>query len=212
MIKLGNVFLARGTFTLEKLNLQVPSGQYAVLQGQSGSGKTTIMEAIAGLVPILAGTIEMDDQDVSKHLLFRRNFGYVPQDVVLFSQMTVRKNLLFSLFINADRPSALTRHCETLIAALGLGSLLNRGVSDLSGGEKQRVALGRALMNRPRFLLMDEPLSAVDPETRALLIQTLQQVRCERQTTVLHVTHSDQEAVELGDLFFRLENGTIRSR
>jgi ABC-type sugar transport system ATPase subunit len=177
--------------------------------GKTGSGKTTILEAIAGLRPIRGGTILLDGRDVTREAPGARGVGYVPQDAALFPTMTVHQHLAFALVIRKVALQDINRRVGELAEWLGIAHLLERKPLGLSGGEAQRVALGRALSFRPRVLLLDEPLSSLDEDTRDQLVQLLDRLRQGRDVTVLHITHSRREAERLGDVRLRLEEGRI---
>ncbi|MBX9622920.1 MAG: ATP-binding cassette domain-containing protein [Gemmataceae bacterium] len=211
MIELIDLAVRQGSFHLAGISLAVPAGRYAVLMGKSGSGKTTVLEAVAGLRPVASGTVRLAGRDVTHLTPAARRVGYVPQDGALFGTMSVRDNLGFALDVRGDPPAAVGKRVDELAGWLGLVPLLGRRPHGLSGGEKQRVALGRALAARPPVLLLDEPLSSLDDDTRDELVELLLRVRAARDVTVLHVTHSRAEAARLGDLVFRLEGGAIVS-
>ena len=209
MIHIDNLTVRQGAFALAGVSLAVPAGRYAVLMGRSGSGKTTLLEAVAGLRPVASGTIRLAGRDVTHLPPAVRRVGYVPQDAALFPTITVRDNLAFALDVRGDPYPAVAGRVKELAGWLGLGHLLGRRPHGLSGGEKQRVALGRALAARPPVLLLDEPLSSLDDDTRDELIDLLARLRDARDVTVLHVTHSRGEAARLGDLVFRLDGGRV---
>ena len=135
--------------------------------------------------------------------------GYVPQDGTLFGSMSVRSNLAFALNIRRWRSAQVDDRVEELASLLGIEALLERSIKGLSGGERQRITLGRALAFRPRFLLLDEPLSAVDEATRTELCDLLKTVQREMEVTILHVTHSQSEAERLADILFQFSNGSV---
>ncbi|HXX94695.1 MAG TPA: ATP-binding cassette domain-containing protein, partial [Planctomycetota bacterium] len=139
-----------------------------------------------------------------------RGLAYVPQDRALFWTMTVREHLAFAPSVRGWEPRAIAERVEELSRLLGIGPLLDRRPAGLSGGEAQRVALGRALAARPDTLLLDEPLSALDEETREEMFGVLQAVRKDSPVTVVHVTHSREEARRLADRVFLLEGGVVR--
>jgi ABC-type sugar transport system ATPase subunit len=204
-----NLSIQVGAFTLEGLSFEVPAGQYAVLMGKTGSGKTTLLEAICGLKPVHAGTIKLLDQDVSRLKPADRNIGYVPQDLALFQTMRVRDHLAFALEVRRWDRRLIQQRVGELADWLGIARLLDRRPPGLSGGEAQRVALGRALAFHPRILLLDEPLSALDDETRADMYGLLRAVQQQTGVTTLHVTHSSTEAKTLADRVLLLQNGRI---
>ena len=204
MIQLQGVALRQGDFFLRGIDLEVPSGEYAVLMGRTGSGKTTLLEAIAGLVPPTEGMVLLMGRDVTRLPPAARGIGYVPQDAALFPNLTVEEHLEFGpRFQGWSRPDRRRRTGE-LASELGLADLLTRTPRGLSGGERQRVALGRAIASRPEVLLLDEPLSALDEQTRAEACDLLETVA--RDLTALHVTHASSEAERLGDRTIQLED------
>lgn len=209
MIDVDRLSLRQGAFRLDDISLHVPKGKYAFLMGKTGCGKTTVLEAVAGLRPVASGLIRLDDRDVTYRPPAERNIGYVPQDGALFSTMTVRDNLAFALSIRHQAAKMIKERVEQLAAWLHVTHLLERRAVGLSGGETQRIALGRALANHPPILLMDEPLSSLDEETRDRMVELLKGLPQKAQVTVLHVTHSRHEADQLGDLIFRLQDGRI---
>jgi molybdate/tungstate transport system ATP-binding protein len=177
--------------------------------GRTGAGKTTLLEALCGLKPMAGGTIHLNGRDVTRLKPAERGIGYVPQDRALFQTMTVREHLAFALVIRkADRDVTKDRVTE-LSRLLGIEHLLDRKPHGLSGGEAQRVALGRALSVRPGTLFLDEPLTALDDETRQEMYALLAQVRQSTGVTILHVTHNLEEARQLADRIFRLQNGKV---
>src|SRR4051812_29596965 len=177
--------------------------------GTTGCGKTSLLEAVAGLRPVAGGRIFLDERDVTDLTPGDRGIGYVPQDGALFRTMTVYNHLAFALALRGWNRAAIHARVTELAAWLGVGSLLKRRPAGLSGGEAQRVALGRALSFRPRYLLLDEPLSSLDEETRGSLITLLNGLRKAGDVTVLHVTHSSVEAEQLADVRFRVGDGRL---
>ncbi len=210
MIALSAVTIRQGSFCLHDVSLEVPTGRYAVLMGKTGSGKTTILEAMCGLRPLAAGRIRLMDRDVTRLKPGARGVGYVPQDAGLFSRLTVREHMAFALVIRRWSQAAIRQRVDELAQLLRIGHLLERRPHGLSGGEAQRVALGRAMAMRPGVLLLDEPLGALDEETRQEMYDLLRQVRRQSTVTVLHVTHNRSEAGRLADRLFRLSDGGLR--
>jgi len=209
MIQVRHARLRAGEFEMEDVSLTVPEGQYGILMGKTGSGKTTLLEAIAGLKHMTSGHILLSGEDVTRLKPSLRNIGYVPQDGALFATMTVGEQLVFALDVRGAPRSEQNERRDELAELLGLEHLLHRYPTKLSGGERQRVALGRAIAFRPRVLLLDEPLSALDEDTREEMYELLKSVQTQSRMTALHVTHSRQDAERLADLVFRLQDGAI---
>jgi ABC-type sugar transport system ATPase subunit len=209
MIRLEHLAYQAGSFRFEDLCLSVPTGSYAVLMGKTGTGKTTLLELLCGLRPMRHGQLWIGSTDVTHAAPGRRGLGYVPQDGALFPTLTVRENLGFALAIRKRSASEIETRSRQIAGALGIEPLLDRLPDGLSGGERQRVALGRALAAQPRVLLLDEPLSALDEETRSDMIALLRNLHSETGLTVLHVTHQRSEADQLADLLLRIEDRRI---
>jgi ABC-type sugar transport system ATPase subunit len=210
MISVRNLSFRFGAFALNGISFDVPQGAYAVLMGRTGSGKTTILEAIAGLRRPSGGTVILGRRDVTHLPPGQRGVGYVPQDRVLFSTMSVYENIAFALSIQKRPRAEIARRVNELASLLGVGHLLQRRPQGLSGGEAQRVALGRALAADPAVLLLDEPLSALDDDTRAEMHDLLCEVRLRTKVTTLHVTHHRSDAERLGTCVLVLGDGAVR--
>ena len=209
MIDLRDVTIRAGAFTLQKISFRIESGQYVALMGRTGRGKTTILEAICGLRSVVSGSILIRDTDVTDWPPGERQIGYVPQDLALFPTMTVRQHLEFALRLRKMSDREMVDRVEELSTVLGISHLLSRRIQGLSGGECQRVALGRALSFRPAVLLMDEPLSALDDETRLEMYGLLRRVKEATSVTTLHVTHSQDDATALADRRLFIEEGRV---
>ena len=210
MIRVSHLAIEIGNFSIRDVSFEVPSHGYGVLMGKTGYGKTTILEAICGLRHIQAGRIELAGRDVTVRKPAERGVGFVPQDGALFSTMTVWEHLAFSLRVRRLPHAVVKERVEELAALLGIESLLKRYPQGLSGGESQRVALGRALSSKPTVLCMDEPLGALDDETRDSLCDLLRSVRRQTGVTALHVTHSRREAKALATRVYIIEGGKVR--
>ncbi len=211
MITIEGLCVRAGTFRLDDISFQVPSGGYGVLMGKTGSGKTTILESVIGLRHAACGRILLYDRDVTWLKPAVRGIGYVPQDGALFSKMTVAEQIGLALTIRRVSGEQVKQRVGELAELLGIAHLLNRRPRGLSGGERQRVALGRALSFRPRVLCLDEPLSALDDETRRQMCRLLVDVRRRTGVTTLHITHNVHEAETLADCLFRLHDGRIET-
>lgn len=207
MIQCAGLAVRVGRGTIGPVTFTVPTGAYAVLTGPTGSGKTTLLEAIAGLRPVAAGHVTLDGVDVTHAPPAARGVGYAPQDAAVFARLTVADNLGFALAVRRAPASLIRARVAELAADLGLTHLLDRRAADLSGGEAQRVALGRAVAHRPRVLLLDEPLSALDAATRDRVTAALARWHARDGFTALHSTHHPDDAAGLATA--RLDVGEL---
>jgi molybdate/tungstate transport system ATP-binding protein len=212
MIELRNVSISAGAFVLRDINFKIEAGEYAVLMGRTGCGKTTLLDAICGLRQIADGEILLQGRPMHNCAPAQRGIGYVPQDAALFRSMTVREHLGFAPLIRRWSDADIAARVFELAELLGLTKLLDRRPLGLSGGEGHRVALGRALSFRPAILCMDEPLSALDDETRDEMYRLLQNVRKHTRVTVLHVSHNRTDAEKLADIMLQLKDGQVIRR
>jgi ABC-type sugar transport system ATPase subunit len=212
MIELENLSIRSGAFALTNVSLSIPAGTYGVLMGGTGQGKTTILEAICGLRPVTGGRVILGGVDVTRQKPADRGVGYVPQDLGLFPTMTVRGHLEFALRVRRCPTKVISDRVAELAHLLRIEPLLPRRVQGLSGGEGQRVALGRALSFRPQVLLLDEPLNALDEATRDRLCELLRSIQKETGLTTLHVTHSRAEARALADNLWVITAGRLAQR
>jgi molybdate/tungstate transport system ATP-binding protein len=194
MIQVQNLSIRFPGFALQDIFLTLENREFFSLLGPTGAGKTLILESIAGLVQPSGGRILINDRDVTGLPPERRGVGIVYQDQALFPHLSVRKNIAFGLRYHRKSVVLSDQSIDLLVKRLGLISLLDRSVHDLSGGEKQRVALARALAINPAVLLLDEPLSSLDPNFREEIRQLLKYLHRETAITVLMVTHDFSEA------------------
>lgn len=209
MIRIEDITVRAGDFALDQVSFEVATGCYAALMGRTGCGKSTLLEAIAGLRSVESGSIQIGSRNVTHEPPAIRGIGYLPQDGALFSTMTVRQHLSFALEVRRWSKERIEVRVRELARRLELEPLLDRFPRGLSGGESQRVALGRAISFEPEALLLDEPLSAVDEETREGMYQLLRRVQADTGATVLHVTHNSVEAQELAEKVFQFREGRI---
>ncbi|MCC5850463.1 MAG: ABC transporter ATP-binding protein [Verrucomicrobia bacterium] len=209
MIEFQEIAVRQGGFTLSDVNFTLPEGAYGVMTGKTGCGKTTLLEILCGLRRPHSGAVRLFGQDVTRHEPGSRGIGYVPQDQALFPHLSVRENLAFALRIRRWSRADIATRVGELAERLGIQGLLDREPGRLSGGEAQRVALGRALAPRPRVLCLDEPLSALDEDTHEDLLALLRGLHRTETPTVLHITHRRSEADRLATHRLRLANGAL---
>jgi ABC-type sugar transport system ATPase subunit len=207
MIELRNLSVCLGRFSMPPISWVIKEGQYAVLMGPTGSGKTTLLEAICGLRKVPTGSVWLNGRDVTNWSPSDRAIGYVPQDLGLFPTLSVKEHFAFALRLRGQSRADIEYRVDELAEMLQVRRLLDRNTKHLSGGEAQRVAIGRAISFRPRILLLDEPLSALDEATRETMQTILREVHDACKMTTLHVTHSRREADALADERYVLNEG-----
>jgi len=199
VLELKSIAVRLGTFEIHDISLEVAAGEYVILLGPSGVGKTVLIETVAGLIRPCAGRVFFQGVDITSLRPEQREFAIVYQDYALFPHLTVKANIAYGLRSAGIERSEKRRRTEQLADLLGISQLLRRRPEGLSGGEQQRVALARALAIRPKMLLLDEPLSSLDSNTRIQLRKELKRVNKELGISILHVTHDQEEAMVLGD-------------
>ena len=211
MISLRHITVQAGGFQLRDLSMEIPTGSHTALMGRTGSGKTTLLEGICGLRSIRSGSIWIGDREVTQLPPRQQGIGFVPQDGALFDHLTVRQHLEFALEVRGWAPERRETRSRELAEWLGLTPLMNRLPAGMSGGERQRVALGRALAFHPPVLCLDEPLSALDDQTRGEIVAVLTEIRNRTGITILHITHNRSEAERLADRILHLRDGSLES-
>ncbi len=210
MIRTEELCFRIGTFALQHLNIEVATGQYFVLLGPPGSGKTVFLECLCGLKKIDSGKIFIDGRDVT-HLEPRaRHIGYVPQDYALFPHLSVEQNIAFGLRARRYQRKDVTARVAQTADLLGIQHLMPRRIDGLSGGERQRVALARALVLRPKVLLLDEPVCALDEFTRQDICAQLLRIQRQLGLTTIHVSHNLEEAFSVADRAAILYQGAVQ--
>ncbi len=209
MINIESLRIELPGFTLQDINLSIEDGEFFTFLGPTGAGKTLVLEAIAGIIPITGGRIFVKGRDITHLPPDKRGIGIVYQDYALFPHLTVFENITYGLrYHNAD-PQKSGKLVEKLMVQLGLKALAQRSIQHLSGGEKQRVSLARALAVNPSVLLLDEPLSALDPNFREEIREVLKKLHERLETTFLMVTHDFAEALFLGQRTAIINRGRI---
>lgn len=199
MFEMRSISKRLGDFSLADVDLQLDAGEYFVLLGPTGVGKTVLLELIAGLMRPDKGRITWAGQNVTALPPERRDFGLVYQDYALFEHLSVARNIAYGLRARGMGGTDAQKHARQVAETLKIHDLLDRRPATLSGGQKQRVALARAMATQPRLMLLDEPLAALDQNVRSYLRQQLRDLHRQGSTTFLHVTHDVDEALYLAD-------------
>jgi len=198
------------TRALDGLSIDIQAGEFVAFLGPSGCGKTTALRIIAGLDEADSGEVLVDGKDIGSLPASRRDMGMVFQAYSLFPNMTARNNVAFGLRMRKIDKATRQRRADEMLELVGLGAMADRYPNQLSGGQQQRVALARALAIRPRVLLLDEPLSALDAKVRGELRDEIRRVHQEVGTTTVFVTHDQEEAFTLADRVAVINNGRLQ--
>ncbi len=203
-IEINNLSYRIGNFSLENFSFTIHKGEYFVLTGPNGSGKTTLIKLIAGLFQPIEGTIKIYGKDMANMPPWKRGIGYLPQDGLLFPNKNVRKNIQFGMEVRGVDSAEINKQVDTVVEMLDLSNLLDRKPKGLSGGEKQKVCLARALACKPEVLLLDEPVNAIDETSRNNYCEKLKALQRELNITTLHISHNKLETELLADRSFSL--------
>jgi ABC-type Fe3+/spermidine/putrescine transport system ATPase subunit len=209
MIRIDGLGYRVGTFALDGVSLEVAAGEYFVLVGPTGSGKTLFLECVCGLNRIDAGRVEIGGADVTRREPRFRGVGYVPQEYALFPHRTVLENAMFGLLRRGVPRDEARRRAGVALERVGMSALADRRPAGLSGGEQQRAALARAIAVEPKALLLDEPLSALDDQTRDAVGRELRDVHRGSGAAAVHVCHDFTEMLVLADRAAVMRAGRI---
>lgn len=208
MLILNNISKKLGAFHLTDINLEISEGTYYVLLGRSGSGKTQLLELIAGLTRPDSGEIWLNGENITSKKLQLRGIGLVFQDYAIFPNMTVYRNIGYSLDSAGKNKKVVRERVTEIARELNISHLLERNTHHLSGGELQRVALARTLITSPRLLLLDEPMASIDASLKDDIRRLLHRLNSQG-LTIVHVTHDYREAVSLASKVGVIHNGKI---
>ncbi|SHK43955.1 tungstate/molybdate transport system ATP-binding protein [Desulfatibacillum alkenivorans DSM 16219] len=209
MIRIEQLSMDLPDFSLNNVDIHVREGEFFALLGPTGAGKTLILESVAGVGPVHSGRIFVDGAEITRLPPERRGVGIVYQDAGLFPHLNVEKNIAYGLRYQKKTEKKRLDWVKWLMERFGIAPLAGRSVENLSGGEKQRVALARALSVKPRVLLLDEPLSALDPAFREDLRNLLKELHSQLSLTCLMVTHDFSEALFLSQRAAVLNKGGV---
>lgn len=199
IIHIDRLSLKRGNFALQNISFDVRQNEILSILGKTGSGKTMLLECLAGFYKPDQGQVLYHGKSVSDIPVYRRNIGYLYQDYCLFPHMTVESNIGFGLKMQKCSKAEVRERVREIAVRFEISDLLSAYPGTLSGGEKQRTALARALITEPDLLLLDEPFSALDPVTKQKMYEILRQIRHNYRCTILFVSHDFEEAKQLSD-------------
>jgi molybdopterin-binding protein len=200
MIEIKKINIDLGDFKLKDIDLKIESGEYFVILGPSGAGKTVILELIAGLIKADSGVIQGIDSKRS---------ALIYQDYMLFPHLNIFDNIAFGLKVRKKKKDEIKSKVNSAADKLGIANLLNRSVLTLSGGESQRVAIARASVTDPEVFLLDEPTAALDSGTRTGILELLKDLHSKNKNTFIHVTHNFEEALYLADRIAVIKDGKL---
>jgi spermidine/putrescine transport system ATP-binding protein len=197
------------TIACDKVDLEIKQGEFFFILGPSGCGKSTLLKIIAGLLQQDSGVIKFDGISYNEIPAYERPFNMVFQNYSLFPHLSVFNNVGFGLKMNSTPKEEIKKKVEGALSLFQISELADRKPEQLSGGQQQRVALARAIVNQPKILLLDEPLSALDEKLRLSMRQTLKELKSKLNTTFIYVTHNQEEALSMGDRIAIMNKGKI---
>lgn len=198
-----------GTTALDHVNFSVTQGEFLSILGPSGCGKTTLLRILIGLLKPDFGTVHLEGLDITGAEPSKRKMGIVFQNYALFDNMTVFNNVRYAMKFHPELKQESAKRAEELIKLVGLEEHIHKYPAELSGGQQQRVAIARTLALCPKIILFDEPMSALDMATRLVLRQQLKEIQKKFGTTMIYITHDQEEAFTMSDRIMVMEAGTI---
>lgn len=208
-LRIEHVSKTLGVFSLRDVNLEVAEGEYFVLLGPTGAGKTVLLEVVTGFHRPDKGRIILDGRDITDVPVEKRGIGYVPQNCPLFPHMSIFENIEFGLKMQKVVTAERRRTVNEMLRIMGLEKMADRTPLTLSGGERQKVALARVLVTKPKIVLLDEPLTAIDAESSRTLREEFKRISRELKVAIVHVTHDQIEAFSLGSKVAIVNNGQV---
>ncbi len=210
LLQVSNLNVKSGKFALQDISFSLNRPDYLIILGPTGCGKTMLLETIAGLRKPTNGKIILEGQNITYYPPENRGLGFAYQDSLLYPFLTVEENIIFGARAKKqDKDPATLERLHNLAEAMQITPLLKRHPHSLSGGEKQRVSLARAILINPPILLLDEPLSALDPQTRYAMRDLLREIHAQEEIGIIHVTHDFNEALQLGTQLLVMNKGKI---
>lgn len=199
-----------GLAVLDNINLNVKAGEFVAIMGPSGCGKTTLLRVIAGLEGVSSGQVLLQGNDITSLPVNQRNTPLVWQSFALFPHLNVKQNIAFGLTLKPHSRTEVQQRVQEAAAMLNLEPLLERRIGQLSGGQKQRVAIARSLVTKPNILLLDEPMSALDPHLRIRMQGELKRLQQALRISFFYVTHNQNEAFSMADKVVVMNQGKIQ--
>lgn len=209
-LKIENLISGYGkNLILKNCSLEVGKKETLVLMGPSGSGKTTLLLTILGIIPKISGEIFLKEKEISTTPIEKRNIGYLPQDYGLFPHLNVEENIVFGLRVRGASKEEKESTIKQMLHLVNLNNYEKRKINELSGGEKQRVGLARALAVKPNLLLLDEPLSNIDQVTKREVALQLKELFKKLEIPIILVTHNNEDAIFLAEKLAIMIEGKI---